>query len=48
MLITEIIIEENAPLPPGVAYAIYTPLGNEAAAQVLYDALKAKEDSQTD
>jgi hypothetical protein len=35
--------ESIAPLIPGAEYPVYTPYGNEAAAKVLYEALKAAE-----
>lgn len=41
VLITELSAEEEAWLIPGATYGIVTPYGNEAAAQVLYDALQA-------
>jgi hypothetical protein len=34
------VVEDIAPLVPGAEYPIYTPLGNEAIAQKLWEALK--------
>ena len=49
ILVNELASEEEFPIP-GVEYPIYTPFGNEAAAQVLFEALKAAEaaDAKTD
>jgi hypothetical protein len=37
--------DEYAPLVPGVEYAIYTPLGNEAAAAILMEVLTESEEA---
>lgn len=41
VLVTELAVEEHINLVPGATYEILTPYGNEAAAQVLLDALEA-------
>ena len=43
VLVTELSAEEEAWLIPGAIYELVTPYGNEAAAQVLYEALQAAE-----
>ena len=35
--------EDSGELPPNIEYPVFTPYGNEAAAQVLFDVLKAAE-----
>lgn len=47
VLITELVTEESQILIPNATYEIYTPYGNEEAAQILYEALqKSKEGKQ--
>lgn len=41
MLVGELAVEEEVYFTPGATYELVTPYGNEAAAQVLYDALQA-------
>lgn len=43
LLADDLAAEEAVGFIPGAAYEIVTPYGNEAAAQVLYDALQAAE-----
>jgi hypothetical protein len=40
VLVNELAIEEDAFIEVGAVYPIYTPHGNEAAAQTLYDYLQ--------
>jgi hypothetical protein len=47
VLIAELSAEEGAWLIPGAPYEIVTPYGNEAAAQVLYEALQAAEAAES-
>lgn len=46
MLVNELALEEGVVLPADVEYPVYTPYGNESAAQVLLDALKQARDKQ--
>jgi hypothetical protein len=46
VLVTDLSAEEDAWLIPGAAYEIITPLGNEAAAQVLYEVLQAADEKE--
>lgn len=41
VLAADLSAEEEAWLNPGAVYEIFTPYGNEAAAQVLYEVLQA-------
>jgi len=45
LLVNEL-AEEETLLIPGAEYPIYTPLGNEAAAQTLWEVLKASDDQE--
>lgn len=46
VLVTELAVEEDANLMPGASYELFTPYGNEAAAQVLAEFLQASKDDQ--
>ena len=41
VLVTQLAVEEEPGLIPGMTYELLTPYGNEAAAQVLAEALEA-------
>jgi hypothetical protein len=43
LLVNELAIEQEADFEAGVQYSIYTPYGNEAAAQVLLEILNEEE-----
>jgi hypothetical protein len=43
LLVNELAVAEEERFSSGVEYPIYTPLGNEAAAQILLEELKAAE-----
>ena len=45
LLAADLAAEETAFLASGAVYEIVTPYGNEAAAQVLYNALQAADDA---
>ena len=40
LLVNELAVEEEVLLTPGMEYPIYTPLGNETAAQILSDVIR--------
>ena len=42
-LVNDLAVEEETFFEPGVEYPIYTPYGNEAAASILFEALKDAE-----
>ena len=44
-LVNDLAVEEQIFFEPGVEYPIYTPYGNEAAAAVLFEALKDAENA---
>lgn len=43
VLVNELAVEEEVQLSSGMAYEIFTPYGNEEAAQVMFEALQAAE-----
>ena len=46
VLVADLSSEEETWLNSGMSYEVFTPLGNEAAAQVLYDVLQATEQGE--
>jgi hypothetical protein len=48
ILVNELAVEEGVSLPSELAYPIYTPFGNEAAAQILYEVLQASQENDTE
>jgi len=45
-LLANELAQEEALLMPGAEYPIYTPLGNEAAAQTLWEVLKVSDEQE--
>lgn len=48
VLVNELAAEENALLVSNTPYEIFTPYGNEAAAQILYEALQVEVGKESD
>lgn len=48
ILVNELAVEEGVSLTSELEYPIYTPLGNEAAAQILFEVLQATKENKTE